>query len=187
MRSDRAWLLDILDAIDGIARYRPQTRAAFDDDERTQVWMVNRLQIIGEACGGLSEEFRARHCEIPWRAIIGMRHHLVHGYFSIDPDIVWSAITERVPELDRDGPAIPDTSLIAPLSPAAPAAPRVRGEHGGGGRGFAVPAGGEAGFLRLPVLVRGERRLAATLATLPTHSRLSEGDLLALEQWAMTR
>lgn len=28
-----------------------------------------------------------------------MRHHLVHGYFDVDPDIVWGAITTRVPEL----------------------------------------------------------------------------------------
>ena len=101
MRTDRAWLLDILDAIRDIDRYRPASRGAFDEDERTQVWMVNRLQILGEACRGLSEEFRTRHPEIPWRAIIGMRHHLVHGYFTIDPDIVWAAITERVPELER--------------------------------------------------------------------------------------
>ena len=47
--------------------------------------MVNRLQIIGEACRGLSEAFRARRPEVPWRAIIGMRHHLVHAYFTIDP------------------------------------------------------------------------------------------------------
>ena len=99
MRSDRAWLLDVLDAIRDIERYRPGSRAAFDEDERTQVWMVNRLQIIGEACRGLSDAFRARHPEVPWRAIIGMRHHLVHGYFTIDPGIVWVAITERVPEL----------------------------------------------------------------------------------------
>jgi len=77
--------------------------------------MVNRLQIIGEACRGLSEEFRSRHPEIPWRAIVGMRHHLVHGYFTIDPDIVWVAITERVPELERQirraletDPTVPD-------------------------------------------------------------------------------
>jgi uncharacterized protein with HEPN domain len=101
VRSDRAWLLDILDAIHDIERYRPATRAAFDEDERTQVWMLNRLQIIGEACRGLSEAFRSRHPEVPWRAIIGMRHHLVHGYFSIDADIVWAAVTERVPELEQ--------------------------------------------------------------------------------------
>lgn len=28
-----------------------------------------------------------------------MRHHLVHGYFDIDPDVVWAAIHERIPEL----------------------------------------------------------------------------------------
>jgi len=101
MRSDRAYLLDILDAIRDINRYRPESRTAFDEDERTQVWMVNRLQIIGEASRKLTDELRSRHTAVPWRAIVGMRHHLVHGYFAVDPDVVWSAITERVPELER--------------------------------------------------------------------------------------
>lgn len=101
MRSDRTYLLDIADAIRDIERYRPATRESFDRDERTQVWMVNRLQIIGEASRKLSDGFRARHADVPWRAIIGMRHHLVHGYFDIDPDVVWAAITERIPALDR--------------------------------------------------------------------------------------
>ncbi len=101
MRSDRAYLLDILDAIHDIERYLPASRAGFDNDERTQVWMVNRLQIIGEASRQLSDDFRARHDAVPWRAIIGMRHHLVHGYFSVDPDVVWTAIAERIPELKQ--------------------------------------------------------------------------------------
>jgi uncharacterized protein with HEPN domain len=99
VRSDQAWLLDVVDAIDRIDRYLPASRASFDRDERTQVWMVHQLQVIGEACGKLSETFRARHPEVPWRAITGMRHHLVHGYFDIDPDIVWVAVTDRVPKL----------------------------------------------------------------------------------------
>jgi len=98
VRSDKTYLLDILDAIKDIERYRA-TRDAFDADERTQVWMVNRLQIIGEACRKLSDAFQGRHPEVPWRLIIGMRHHLVHGYFDIDPDVVWTAIAERIPEL----------------------------------------------------------------------------------------
>ena len=28
-----------------------------------------------------------------------MRHHLVHGYFDLDPDIIWTAIVDRVPLL----------------------------------------------------------------------------------------
>ena len=57
MRSDHACLLDIQDAIADIERYRT-TRESFDADERTQVWMVNRLQIIGEAPRHLSQSFR---------------------------------------------------------------------------------------------------------------------------------
>lgn len=98
MRSDLARLVDILDAISGIERYL-STRESFDSDERTQTWMVSRLQIIGQAARHLSQEFRDRHSEVPWRLVIGMRNHLVHGYFDIDPDIVWAAITERIPEL----------------------------------------------------------------------------------------
>lgn len=101
MRSDRGCLLDILDAIAGIEKYQT-SRESFDADERTQAWMVSRLQIIGEACRYLSPEFRDRHVETPWRLIIGMRHHLVHGYFDIDPDVVWLAISERIPELKRN-------------------------------------------------------------------------------------
>ncbi len=98
MRSDHACLLDIQDAIADIDRYR-STRESFEADERTQVWMVNRLQIIGEASRHLSQSFRDEHPEVPWRLIIGMRDHLVHGYFAIDPDVAWSAVSERLPEL----------------------------------------------------------------------------------------
>lgn len=98
MRNDRACLQDVLDAIAGIQKYQ-STRESFDTDERTQAWMVSRLQIIGEACRHLTPAFRERHEAVPWRLIIGMRHHLVHGYFDIDQDIVWAAITERIPEL----------------------------------------------------------------------------------------
>ena len=77
--------------------------------------MVSRLQIIGEASRHLSEKFRDRHSEIPWRLVIGMRHHLVHGYFDVDPDIVWAAITERIPELKAhiDVAMATDSSLRA--------------------------------------------------------------------------
>ena len=73
MRSDRAYLLDILEAITHIERYRSTTREPFDADERTQVWMVNRLQIIGEAARKLSEAFRDRHIEVALATDPGVR------------------------------------------------------------------------------------------------------------------
>jgi uncharacterized protein with HEPN domain len=44
---------DILEAIERIERHAGKGRAAFDNDELIQVWMVRHLQIIGEAASRL--------------------------------------------------------------------------------------------------------------------------------------
>jgi len=92
MRSDRERFADILEAIEKIERYASRDRQAFEADEMYQVWVVRHLQIIGEAATRVSENTQIRFQEIPWGKMIGMRHVLVHGYFDIDLDIVWSVI-----------------------------------------------------------------------------------------------
>lgn len=37
--------------------------------------------------------------EIPWSIIIGMRNRLIHAYFAINLDIVWSTSTKDIPPL----------------------------------------------------------------------------------------
>ena len=37
--------------------------------------------------------------KIPWRAIIGMRNHIAHGYFELDADIIFEAIRNDIPSL----------------------------------------------------------------------------------------
>lgn len=39
--------------------------------------------------------------EIPWKAIIGMRNHIAHGYFELDADIVFEAVTTDIPPLSK--------------------------------------------------------------------------------------
>ena len=36
---------------------------------------------------------------IPWRAIIGMRNHIAHGYFELDAEMVFDAIVYDIPTL----------------------------------------------------------------------------------------
>ena len=66
-----------------------------------QAWFLRHLQIIGEAARALPIEVRTLAPELPWPKIIGMRNILVHGYFEIDTDIVWQAVTNDVPVLKQ--------------------------------------------------------------------------------------
>lgn len=99
MRRDEQRLRDILEAIAKIEQFAGSGRSAFDADERTQVWCLYYVQIIGEAARALSEEFRKQHPQIPWAEIVGMRHILVHDYFGIDLDEVWAVVERDLPVL----------------------------------------------------------------------------------------
>lgn len=101
MRDDGARLQDILEAIARIEKYATRGREAFECDELVQIWVVHHLQIIGEAARSLSDTIRGRHPELAWPAIIAMRNILVHQYFGIDLDEVWSTVERDLPGLKR--------------------------------------------------------------------------------------
>ena len=90
MRTDQERLADAIEAIDRCLAQAGRGRQAFDADPLIQVWMVHHLEILGEACRSISQAVRNAHPEVPWAAIVGMRNVLVHDYFGIDLDEVWS-------------------------------------------------------------------------------------------------
>ena len=61
--------------------------------------VVKNLEIVGEASYMLSKEIKAQHTEIEWQKIIAMRHLLVHGYYHISDEEVWTAIENDLPPL----------------------------------------------------------------------------------------
>jgi uncharacterized protein with HEPN domain len=99
MRSERERLLDVIEAIERIERYAIRGKAAFLEDELIQNWMINHITMIGEACRALPDDFQARYQNVPWGDIIAMRNILVHHYFGIDVEAVWSVVEHDVPEL----------------------------------------------------------------------------------------
>lgn len=106
MRDERLCLQDILWAIGQIDKYASQGRAVFDRDELVQTWIVHHLQIIGEAASNVTDELQERHPEIPWPQIIAMRNILVHDYFGVDLEEVWSAVERDLPDLKHKVKAI---------------------------------------------------------------------------------
>lgn len=100
MRSDAERLRDILDAIEHTRRYSARGRDVFEQDELIQVWIVHHLARLGEAVARLSPSLRKQY-EAPWKEIIGMRNILVHEYFRIDPEAVWTVVERDLPSLER--------------------------------------------------------------------------------------
>lgn len=101
MRDDRERLLDIQQAIADIQKYAQRGRKEFEEQELIQTWIIHHLLILGEAASSLSDSFKEQHQIIPWSKIIGMRNILVHDYFSIDFDVVWSVVENDLPQLQR--------------------------------------------------------------------------------------
>ena len=96
---DALYLGHILAAVDDINEFVDQNRDAFMVDKKTQSAVIRQLEIIGEAVKQLSPELTAREAAVPWRQIAGTRDRLIHGYFRVDLDAVWSMIEQDLPAL----------------------------------------------------------------------------------------
>ena len=77
-------------------------RADLDRDEMLALALLRLLEVIGEAATHIPDEFRNEHPAIPWRDITGMRNRLIHAYTAVDMDIVWTVLTERLPQLTSE-------------------------------------------------------------------------------------
>ena len=99
---DRLFLQHILGAIDDIAEFTAEGRSIFLSDRKTQSAVVRQLEIIGEAVKNLSGELTGSEPGMPWRLIAGTRDRLIHAYFSINLDAVWSMVEQDLPRLRRD-------------------------------------------------------------------------------------
>lgn len=99
MRDDVARIEDMLTAIESIERYARQGWKRFERDELVQVFFLHQLMILGEAASRASQDLRARHPQLPWGQMIGLRNSLVHGYFAIELNIVWGVVERDLPPL----------------------------------------------------------------------------------------
>ena len=99
-RADRIRLQHMLDAArEAMSSLEGRTRA---DLERNRIWalgLIKCVEIIGEAAARVSPETRKEYPHIPWAQIVAMRNRLVHVYFDLDLDQIWSAVTEDLPQL----------------------------------------------------------------------------------------
>ena len=78
---------------------RGRIRGDLDRDRLLNLALVRLVEVIGEAASRVPEEFRSRHPQVPWRQTMGMRNRLIHGYDTVNFDILWTIIQEDLPPL----------------------------------------------------------------------------------------
>ena len=58
--------------------------------------------VLGEAAAQLSDDLKERFPDIPWLQPARLRNRIVHGYWSIDMEILHTTATEQLPSFAAD-------------------------------------------------------------------------------------
>lgn len=105
-RDDKAYLFDILDGCQNIKNFiQGMDLPSFESDLKTHSAVQKQLITMGEAANKTSSELKGENPDLPWKEMIAVRNILVHGYMSVDLEIVWniasSKIDEMIPKLEK--------------------------------------------------------------------------------------
>jgi len=90
----------MLESIEALLSYVKKRHVREMGKNRMLTSAIEReLEILGEAANHISEKTKLKAPEIPWKQIVGMRHHISHEYFDVDYRIIWKTITHELPAL----------------------------------------------------------------------------------------
>ena len=97
---DEARLKHIFDAIVEIETYIHNVDIdEFIGNSMMRFACIKQIEIIGEASNHVTKETQLRFEDIEWRKIIGLRNIVIHEYFGIDFEVIWSIIKSDIPDL----------------------------------------------------------------------------------------
>lgn len=97
---DRVRLTHLVDAAHKAIHYLDgRRRTDLDDDELLRLAVTKLVEVVGEAAKRVSPTTQAAHPAVPWSSAARMRDRLVHHYFDIDLDVLWTTVSSDLPEL----------------------------------------------------------------------------------------
>lgn len=99
-RDNTILLEDIFEALESIFEYT--SGKSFEEFSKTKMMrdaVYRNFEIIGEAANRLSPEFIEKNSFVNWHKVIGLRNRIIHAYFDIDDDIIWTIIQNDLPKL----------------------------------------------------------------------------------------
>jgi uncharacterized protein with HEPN domain len=97
-------LVDIRDAVSDIRSFTADMDLSeYRLDAMCRAAVERKFEIIGEACTRLRDQFAEPFEKLSHGPqIIGFSNRLIHGYDNVDDSIVWDAVTQKLPALEKE-------------------------------------------------------------------------------------
>jgi uncharacterized protein with HEPN domain len=98
--NDMIRLRHMLDhAKEAVALIAGKYKTELQNDRVLELALIRLVDIVGDASAKVSSTTQKKFTSIPWRQVIGMRNRLIHGYASVDLDVLWDTIEVDLPPL----------------------------------------------------------------------------------------
>lgn len=81
-------------ATDIATRHEVEDLADSPDARDALLW---NLTVVGEAVNQLPDGLRAQHPQVPWSQPVRLRNRIVHGYWSVDLDVIHAVALGDLP------------------------------------------------------------------------------------------
>ncbi len=103
MQRDVLLLTEMIDAAEQAQQLATGVRASeLEADRRRRDALLWNFAVLGEAAGQLSAEIKRRFPDIPWQQPARLRNRIVHGYWSIDLEVLHTTATDQLPAFTAD-------------------------------------------------------------------------------------
>ena len=86
-------------AKEAVAMAAGKSRQDLGHERSLELSLTRLIEIIGEAASRVDGETQSRWPGIPWAEVISARNRLIHGYDSVDLDILWAIVKQDLPGL----------------------------------------------------------------------------------------
>ena len=94
------YLADVVEYADAATEFAAGlTQEDLAADRRSWFAVLRALEVMGEAVKNVPAPVRDRAPHVPRRLVAGFRDRLAHGYWGLDAEVGWLAVTRDVPAL----------------------------------------------------------------------------------------
>ncbi len=97
MQRDTLLITEMIDAAEQAQQLAAGlTVNQLEGDRQRRDALLWNFTVLGEAAGQLSAEVKAKFPDIPWQQPVRLRNRIVHGYWSIDLDVLQTTADKQL-------------------------------------------------------------------------------------------